>query len=345
MTISTQIKPDQAVFAGIDYHKRFSIVTLGNKEGKMLSQERLENDEHQIRKFFLRHAPLTCAIENCRTNEWFVETVKKCGCDVKVSNTYRLRLIADSAKKNDKIDSKLLMELIARDYLPTCYQPTQQERLLRERLRWRVKLMKSRTKYKNMAHALMDKENKDNTVHSSKQRKNVASSKHLTEERQQRLEDNLEIIGFFDERLNKTDKELENLAKDNQDVIRLKTIPGVGTLSAFMLFAELGDITRFKSARHVGSYFGLVPRLYASSDTHYLGHITKRGSGLVRRLLVQDAWQAIKVSKVFRHRYSSILKRRGKKVAIIAIARRIAEIAYRILRDKTEFDETKLTLG
>ena len=65
----------------------------------------------------------------------------------------------------------------------------------------------------------------------------------------------------------------------------------------------------------------------------------------MRRLLVQDAWMAIKVSKVFRDRYSSILKRRGKKVAVIAIARTIAEIGYRILKDKTVFDEKKMTLG
>lgn len=345
MTICTTISACRAVFAGIDFHKRFSIVTLGDADGKVIAQERLENDEHQIRKFFLRHAPLTCAIENCRANEWFVAIVKACSCEVKVSNTYTLRLIADSSKKNDKIDSKLLMELLAKDYLPTCYQPTVEEKLLREKLRWRIKLMRSRTQYKNMAHALMDKENQGGPVHSNKQRKLLSKCTQLIGERQKRLKHNLEIIEYFDKRVSKEDVELEDLAKNNPDIARLKTIPGVGNISAFMLFAELGDISRFKKARQVSGYFGLVPRLYASSDVHYLGHITKRGCGPVRRLLVQDAWMAVKVSKVFRQRYNRILKRRGKKVAIIAIARVIAEIAYRILRDKTEFDEKKMTLG
>jgi len=345
MPISTTISPSRPIFAGIDFHKRFSVVTLGDADGKVLTQERLESDPHQIRKFFLRHGPLTCAIENCRGNEWFIETVKGCGCEVKVSNTHTVRLIADSTKKNDKIDSKFLMELLAKDYLPTCYQPSQEERLLREKLRWRTKLMRSRTQYKNTAHALMDKENRDGAVHSSRQRKKLSKKGRLTEERQERLKKNLEVIEFFDKRVNNEDADLDELAKQNQDVIRLKTIPGVGNISALMLVAEIGDVNRFKKAKQIGGYFGLVPRLYASSDVHYLGHITKRGCGLMRRLLVQDAWMAIRVSKAFRQRYSSIMKRRGKKVAIIAIARMIAEIAYRILKDKTAFDEKKVTLG
>jgi transposase len=162
---------------------------------------------------------------------------------------------------------------------------------------------------------------------------------------QERLKRNLEVIEFFEERLGSEDIELTKLAKANPDAELLKTIPGIGNISALMLIAELGDITRFKNAKRVGSYFGLVPRLYASSDTRRLGPITKQGSGLMRRILVQDAWIAIQKSKAFRQKYNAILKRRGKKVAIVAIARMIVEVAYRILRDKTEFKESKLTLG
>jgi transposase len=173
MTLSTTIEHNRAVFAGIDFHKRFSVVTLGDAGGKPLFQEKLLNDEHSIRKFFLQNAPLKCAIENCRGNEWFIELLKHCGCEVKVSNTYAVRLIADSKCKNDKIDSQILMELLAKDYLPTCYQPTLEERKLKEHLRWRTKLMRSRTQYKNTAHALMDKENKGTSLKSRKQRSEI----------------------------------------------------------------------------------------------------------------------------------------------------------------------------
>lgn len=344
MTLSTTIESKRAVFAGIDFHKRFSVVTLGDSSGKPLMQERLSNDEHAIRKFFLRHAPLTCAVENSRANEWFVELLKQCSCEVKVSNTYAVRLIADSKCKNDKIDSQILMELLARDYLPTCYQPTKEERELREHLRWRTRLMRSRTQYKNTAHALMDKENKGAKLDSWRQRTELYEGQ-VSAIRQERLERNLEVIEFFEERVGSEDVELTKLAKANPGAELLKTIPGVGNISALLLIAELGDVTRFKNAKRVGSYLGLVPRLYATSDVRRHGSITKQGSGLVRRILVQDAWIAIKTSKAFREKYNNILKRRGKRIAIIAIARMIAEIAYRILKDKVPFEESKLTLG
>jgi len=270
--------------------------------------------------------------------------LKQCSCEVKVSNTYAVRLIADSRCKNDKIDSQILMELLARDYLPTCYQPTKEETKLREHLRWRTKLMRSRTQYKNTAHALMDKENKGAKLDSWKQRTEL-HEEHVSSNRQERLSRNLEVIEFFEERLSAEDIELARLAKASPDAELLKTIPGVGNISALLLMAELGDVSRFKNAKRVAAYFGLVPRLYATSDTRRLGPITKRGSGLVRRVLVQDAWIAIQHSKGFRQKYNTILKRRGKKVAITAIARMIVEVAYRILKDKIPFEESKLTLG
>lgn len=339
---TTVMAPAKAIFAGIDFHKRFSVVTLGDSNGNFLELHELINDEHIIRKFFLRHGPLKCAIENCRGNEWFIDLVKECGCQIYVSNNHAVRLITDSNKKNDKIDSKILMELLAKGYLPVCYQPTQEERLLREHLRWRTKLMRSRTQYKNVTHAFMDKENKGAQLHSSKQRTKLHEK--LSIGRKARVQRSLKVIDFFEERLGVEDQELLKLAKKNPDVERLKTMPGVGVLSALMLFAELGDVTRFQNAKNVGGYLGLVPR-HASSDTRRLGSITKQGPRYLRRILVQDAWQAIKVSPSLRKRYSSILKRRGKKVAVVAIARKLAEIAYHILRDKTEFDEKKLTLG
>jgi transposase len=330
------------VFAGIDFHKRNSVVTLGDVSGNLLLQESLENDVHVLRKFFLRHGPLKCAIENCRGHEWMVELLKQCGCEVVVGNTYAIKLISQSKKKDDKKDSKILMELCARGYLPQCYQPTPEERLLRERLRWRTKLMRSRTQYKNVSHALMDKENKGRKIGSRKARKAATELGGLVPDRQERLGRSLELVELLDRRVSLEDDELSEIANANPDVARLKTIPGVGDISALMLVAELGDVSRFKKARNVAGYFGLVPRLYASSDTRRLGSITKQGSGLMRRILIQDAWMAIRMSKKFRDKYNCIVKRRGKKVAAVAIARMIAEIAFRILKDQTVFDESKM---
>ena len=96
-----------AAFAGIDYHKKFSVITLGDKDGKVIDQVKLPNEEKKLRQFFLRHAEVACAIESCRGYEWFLNLLTELGMTVHVANTYAVRLIADSRCKTDKIDSRI----------------------------------------------------------------------------------------------------------------------------------------------------------------------------------------------------------------------------------------------
>ncbi len=335
-----------AAFAGIDYHKKFSIVTLGDADGNVLEQIKLPNDETKLRKFFSQHQHVSCAIESCRGYEWYLKLLAGLGIAVNVANTYAVRLIADSRCKTDKIDSRILMELLAKGFLPTCYQPTEAERQLRERLKWRVSVVRSRTKYKNQAHAVMDKENKPGSLDSRKARR-IAKNRddQLSPARQYILEQNIDLVEYLDRKIAAEDAWIAEIAANSPDAQRLKSIPGIGNLAALMLIAEYGDVSRFKKAKNASAYLGLVPRVYATSDTRRIGRITKAGSGTLRWLLVQDAWGAIRKCSAFKIRYSRIMKRRGKHIAIVAIARMLAEIAYCILRDQTNFDEKKLALG
>lgn len=132
---------DSVVFAGIDYHKKHSVITLGDKDGTRIWQEKIFNDRETIISFFKRFpAGVSCAIENTRATEWFIELLKEIGLKVHVSNTYAVKLITESRCKNDKIDSRVLMELLAKGFLPLCYQPSREERLLKEQLKWRIHL-------------------------------------------------------------------------------------------------------------------------------------------------------------------------------------------------------------
>lgn len=335
-----------ATFAGIDYHKKFSVITLGDANGNVIEQVKLLNDEKNLRSFFGKHPGLVCAIESCRGYEWYLQLLTELKLTVHVANTYAVRLIADSRCKTDKIDSRILMELLAKGFLPTCYQPTEAERALRERLKWRISVVRTRTKFKNRAHSLMDKENKPGNLDSRKSRREARDrDEQLSPARQYLLDQHLEAIDFLDRKVNSEDTWIAEIAASNPDVQRLKTIPGIGNICALMLVAEFGDVKRFAKAVNAAAYLGLVPRVYATSDTRRIGRITKTGSGVLRWLLVQDAWGAIRQSAAFRTRYNRIMKRRGKHIAIVAIARMLAEIAYCVLRDKTTFEETRLALG
>ncbi len=344
---SIAAKQKIAAFAGIDYAKRFSYITLGDEDGNVLVQEQIPNEKILLLKFFEKHPKMTIAIEACRGHEWLVDLLREEKHTVHVGNVYAIKLIAQSRCKTDKIDSRILMELLAKGFLPTTYQPTVKERGYREVLRFRAHLVKSQVRYKLKVHALLDKENKGLAIpylFSETGRKALSEVK-LAEPKQQILDETLEVIDYLEEQIHKQDLKVRKLAKPNPHVHRLKTIPGFDVLTAMIFVSEVGDVTRFRNAEQLAAFTGLVPRVYASGGKMHTGRITKTGPRLLRRMLVQSAWASLRSNSALRSRYASIMRRRGKQIAIIAIARMLAEIAYHVYRDKTEFDETRLGAG
>jgi transposase len=106
-----------------------------------------------------------------------------------------------------------------------------------------------------------------------------------------------------------------------------------------LLVCELGDISRFRTAKQVPAYFGLVPSVHASAQHCSYGPITKQGSKMVRWMLIQCAWTAVQTSMTFRIHFNSVSKRCGRNSAIISVARKLTRIAYRVLRDRTPFKD------
>lgn len=334
--------PCVVTYAGIDYHKKFSVVTLGDAKGKVLRTERVPNDEHAIRQFFSDHKSIQCAVESCRGYEWFVELLKDMGQTVQVANPYEVALIAKSRCKTDKVDSRILMELLAMGFLPTCYQPTAVERKLRERLRWRCQLVRNTTRIKVRIHSLLDKENVGlslgTTIFKGRGRKMLEELELQGPGRQELLNKHLKLLEHFEKLVEAEDKWVTKTAKSNPDAQLLMTIPGIGDFSALLILAELGTISRFSRSAQVVNFAGLVPTIRQSASSTFTGRITKQGPPVLRWILVQDAWQAIRCCAQLRYFFLSVSKRCGRHGAIVATARKLLEIAYRVLKDQKPFD-------
>jgi transposase len=333
--------------AGIDYHKRFCVVALGDAQGNLVAQQKLINDEKVLREFFSQYPGMTCAVESSRAIEWFVDLLIELKLNVRVCNPRAVKLISQTSFKTDKRDSKTLMALVARNWLPQSYWPTSRERELRERLRWRTSLVRNCTRIKLQIHVLLDKEHKP---FSGKDLFSKAGRKYLQEvelsaPRRQLLDKNLELLGQLELQIDAEQNWIDGQCKKDPRVKHLTTVPGFGNLSALMLIAELGDVSRFRRAEQVAAYVGFVPSEDSSADSRRLGRITKEGPALLRWLLVQNAWVAVETDWRFKYKFTDLCKRRGKKVAIVAIARRLAEIAYCILRDGVVYDPLRLTTG
>ena len=137
---------------------------------------------------------------------------------------------------------------------------------------------------------------------------------------------------------------LELIGKNDPRIIRLRTIPGVGPRTAEILVACIDDPHRFENGRQVSAYFGLVPRQYQSGETDRNGRITKRGNPLARTILVECAWSSLRYNTWAKHVYERIQgkQKTRKKKAAIALARKIAVLAWALLRDEKDWDPKQM---
>jgi len=139
-------------------------------------------------------------------------------------------------------------------------------------------------------------------------------------------------------------KKLEAIGKTDPRIVRLRTIPGVGPRTAEILVACIDDPHRFKNGRQVSAYFGLVPRQYQSGETDRNGRITKRGNPLARTILVECAWASLRYNPWAKRVYDRICgkQKTRKKKAAIALARKIAILAWEMLRDEKNWDPIQM---
>jgi len=154
----------------------------------------------------------------------------------------------------------------------------------------------------------------------------------------------LEVMGSVNAQLKVMDKALEQQAKTHEVAKRLCTAAGVGPVTAISFVATVDRVERFDNAKQVRAYLGLVPRELSSGEKQYRGHITKAGNRRMRALLVEASWQLLRsrradteALRAWAHR---IALRRGKRIAAVALARKLAGILFAMWRDGTDFGKT-----
>jgi transposase len=268
------------------------------------------------------------------------------GIRVYVLNPSQLALIYGSMKKTDKEDSLKLAHILEdfnEERLPVVPVPSE------EKLRWRELLgiyrraQQDRNKDINRLHALFVSQGittkvKSDLAESSSRKLAVQELDGLGRREAEELLKRLELC---EEWIGELGKEMKKESAENEEVERLQSIPGVGPKTAFAFVAHV-EAERFENAGQVSNYLGLVPRVYISGETVRYGRITKRGNGYLRALLVQASW-ALVISKnggklKDRYKYMTVENSISKKKAIVAVARRLAEQMYAMLRDGTRHE-------
>jgi transposase len=328
------------VHVGIDLDKRSSQIAVLTEDGEVV-QQRLANEVAGLERFFGQLPPHTpIAIEASGTWWWLVDLLERLGHAPILSNPKQTKAIAAARLKNDRVDAQRLALLLRGDLLPTVWIPSADLREARELVRHRIQLVWLRGVIRNRLQAMLARRNLHPTSGKSwltqrgqreLQRLPLAETPHRIRE------DCAGLLPTLDAQIRRLDAELVARWGPDPRVQRLMTIPGIGPFIAIVLVLELGDIQRFAHAKQVASYVGLTPRVRASAGRVRAGHISKEGNRLLRWVLVLAATQAIRRPGPLRTWFHAVKKRRGKKVARVALARRLAEIVFHVWKQECDY--------
>lgn len=215
---------------------------------------------------------------------------------VVVSNPSKTRVIAEAKVKTDKVDARILAQLLAADFLPPLWLPDERTRSLRRQVIRRAHLVRQRTRIKNQVHAILARNLAPTPPVSDlfgKTGRHWLSRQALPDEERSTVAALLRQLDFHGDELAVVDRELAVEALTDRVVARLMTIPGVDAIAAVSIVAAVGDFTRFTDADKLVAYVGLNPKVRQSGNAAPVhGRISKAGRAHVRGVLVEAAWSA-----------------------------------------------------
>ena len=342
-------------YLGIDVHITTTVWCLLDEQGEVVDRGKISTSFEGFNSLVVRNGgpnELLAGQEVGKMATFVYDVMTTLNVELRSFNAYHLRMIASSRKKTDKRDAFWIAKALQTGMTPhPVYIPTGQVRQLRrclsrraalacERNAWLVRARSylqadgkppkgGRTVTALMAAAMADPLGMDCELH---------NAVTLCERMEKTISDELAEL----------EKTLFAQAKEIDEVQRLMTIPGVGIKVATVIYAWVGDVTRFPNARTLASYAGLVPSVHQSGASSYNGRITKQGSSELRRVLVQAGHvllcrcqkdDAIPLKRIPERIQTS---RGRRKIAVVAAARHILRIAYYIIRDKTTYDSSRL---
>ena len=255
--------------------------------------------------------------------------------EVVLAHAKQVRAISHARVKTDKIDAKVLADLLAADLIPDVWIGDDRTRMLRRLVSRRRGLVKRRTQVKNEISAVMHRNLKGRNPASDpfgKKGRAWIAAQQLPIDERLTADAGLRQLDFLGEELAQIDAIIAQQVLGDEDVRRLMTIPGIDVVTAATLVAVIGDVRRFPTSRHLVGYLGLHPTIRQSgSGPARHGRVSKEGSAAARHVLVEAAWSAAKSPGPLRAFAQRTAARRGRHVATVAVARKLAVLAWQLL--------------
>jgi transposase len=330
---------------GCDYHPSFQQIAFVDTDTGELQERRLEHRE-EAEKFYgglgVQGMKVRVGMEASGQARWFERLLAELNIELWVGDATEIARKRERKQKTDRQDAQHILKLMLKDDFPQIWVPSWENRDLRQLLWHRHGMVQARTRIMNQLQAVALNEGVrcNKRLWREKGREQLESFR-LAPWASRRRHDLLELL----DRLNPTIGAL-SLAIDQEvakcpEAQRLRTHPGVGPLTALAFVLIIGKPDRFQCGKQIASYLGLVPLEDSSGNRRRLGHITKQGNSLLRFLLVEAAQVTVRSLPEWRSKYVHLTMRRGRKIAKVAMARKLAVRLYWMMRKEWDYEQLK----
>jgi transposase len=333
------------IIIGCDYHPSFQQIAFVDTETGELQERRLQHRE-EAEKFYRDLAAqgmkVRVGMEASGHARWFERLLAELQCELWIGDAAEISAKRVRKQKTDRQDAQLILRLMMKDDFPQIWVPSWENRDLRQLLWHRHRMVQARTRIMNQLQAVALNEG----LRSKKRLWREAGREQLEAIRlapwaSQRRRDLLELLDRLNPTIAKLTQAIEEEVEKCPAARRLQTHPGVGPLTALAFVLIIGKADRFQCGKQIASYLGLVPLEKSSGNQRRLGHITKQGNSLLRFLLVEAAQVTARSLPEWRSKYVHLTMRRGRKIAKVAMARRLAVRLYWMMRKEWNYGQVK----
>jgi transposase len=326
---------------GCDYHPGFQQIALVDTQTGECGERRLTHREEAEQ--FYRTLPgqdVRVGMEASGHARWFERLLHQLQFELWIGDAAEIRSKRVRKQKTDRQDAQLLLRLLIEDRFPRIWVPDAENRDLRQLLWHRHRLVQMRTRVINQLHvvALNEGLRRKKALWRPAGRSELESLV-LAPWASRRRQDLLDVLDQLTPKVQELTRALEEEVEKRPVTRRLMTHPGVGPLTALAFELVIGTPERFPCGKQIASYVGLVPSEESSGDRRRLGHISKQGNSLLRFLLVEAAQVTVRSQPQWRSKFFHLAMRRGRKIAKVAMARKLAVHLYWMWRQGRDYGQ------
>lgn len=332
---------------GLDLNKRESQLCIKADDGT-ITDRRIATSRERFTAVFGERPCARILLEASTESEWVARHLESLGHEVIVADPNYAPMYANRSRrtKTDRRDAHTLMDACETGAWRPAYRLSEARRHVRAELAVRDALVRTRTRYVALAKALVRRDGLRLPTSASAWVPTRIAELDLSPTLTTELAPLFAVFAPLNAQIAVADARIAAFVDEDPIAARLTTAPGVGPVTASAFVATVDDITRFRTAHELEAYLGVIPSERSSGEKRQLGHITKAGNGRMRWLLVEAAWTILRSkaseTAALRAWTVQIAQRRGKRIAVVALARRLAGILYAMWRDGVSYDAQQL---